>query len=352
MPSRLRMPTLLLWGATLAIGAAGGFALDLLHVPLAWLLGSLGAVAAVGLAGRELDVPPGGRQLGQLLLGSAIGLTFTPAVAEAVAGYAPVMVVAAVLSILYGVVAAYSLRRTARVDDATAFFSSVPGGVAEMSILAERHGGQTAPVSLAQSLRILCVVITIPPVITLLGLTGVDMFEPSTLGFDLLGFAALFTLAVAGGGLLAWRHVPNAWMLGPMAVAVLVTVTESGLSSMPTALLNLSQVLIGATLGLRYRRDRLLALRRFLPPAILSTIVLVGLNVATGAVIGEIVGLPVPTMALAVSPGGMAEMSITAKILHLGVPIVAAFHVVRIFLVIGFSEFAFRRIFQRPAPPP
>src|SRR3546814_9468874 len=85
-----------------------------------------------------------------------------------------------------------------------------------------------------------------------------------------------------------------------MAVAVLVTVTESGLSSMPDALLNLSQLLIGATLGLRYRRDRLLALRRFLAPAVLSTVVLVGLNVATGAVIGLLVGLPVPTMALAV----------------------------------------------------
>lgn len=348
MPSRLRLPDLVLWGVTLAIGGCGGLALDLLGVPLAWLLGSLAAVAGAGLiGGHALSVPPGGRQTGQLLLGTAIGLTFTPTVAEAVAGYAPVMVLAAVLSILYGVAAAWSLRGTARVDDATAFFSSVPGGVAEMSILAERHGGHTAPVSLAQSLRILCVVTTIPPVVTLLGLTGIDPFEPGTLGFDAMGFAALLTLAVAGGALLAWRRVPNAWLLGPMAVAVLVTVTESDLSAMPTALVNLSQVLIGSTLGLRYRRDRLLALRRFLAPAMLSTVVLVGLNVATGAVIGLTVGLPVPTMALAVSPGGMAEMSITAKVLHLGVPVVSAFHVVRIFLVIGFSELVFRKLFRR-----
>jgi len=351
MPSRIGLPDIVLWGVTLAIGAAGGFALDLLHVPLAWLLGSLAAVAGAGLiGGYQLAVPPGGRQLGQLLLGTAIGLTFTPEVAEIVAGYAPVMVVGALLSILYGVVAAYSLRRTARVDDSTAFFSSVPGGVAEMSILAERHGGHTAPVSLAQSLRILCVVTTIPPVITALGLTGIDPFKPSTLAFDAMGFPALITLAIAGGGLLAWRRVPNAWLLGPMAVAVLVTVTQSDLSAMPHPLLSLSQVLIGATLGLRYRRDRLLALRRFLAPAVLSTVVLVGLNVATGAAIGILVGLPVPTMALAISPGGMAEMSITAKVLHLGVPVVSAFHVVRIFLVIGFSEIVFRKVFRRPVP--
>ena len=130
-----------------------------------------------------------------------------------------------------------------------------------------------------------------------------------------------------------------------------IGVAYSDLSSMPGGLLNLSQVLIGATLGLRYRRDRLLALRKFLAPAVLSTIVLVGLNVATGAVIGLAVGLPVPTMALAVSPGGMAEMSITAKVLHLGVPVVSAFHVVRIFLVIGFSEMVFRKIFRRQEKP-
>lgn len=348
MPSRLTAPTLFLWTVTLALGCAGGFVFHLLHIPLAWLLGSLTAVAAVGLCGVELAVPAGGRQLGQLILGTAIGLTFTPEVAEAVAGYAPVMVLAAVLSILYGVAAAYTLRRTAKVDDSTAFFSSVPGGVVEMSVLAERNGGHTAPVALAQSLRILCVVLTIPPVVTALGLTGIDPFKPSTVPFDPMGFAALITLAVAGGGLLAWRRVPNAWLLGPMAVSLLVTASESHLSSVPAPLLSVSQVLIGATLGLRYRRDRVLALRRFLPPAILSTIVLVGLNVATGAVIALAVGLPIPTMALALSPGGMAEMSITAKVLHLGVPIVSAFHVARIFLVIGFSETVYNRMFHRP----
>jgi len=344
------MPAPLLWTLTLGLGLAGGWVLELLHVPLAWLLGSLGAVAAAGLAGFTLAVPPGGRQLGQLLLGTAIGLTFTPSVAEAVAGFAPVMVLAALLSIGYGVVAAYSLRRTAGVDDATAFFASVPGGVAEMSILAERNGGHTAPVALAQSLRILCVVITIPPVITLLGLSGADPFPLRVLDFVPLGFAAQVTLAALVGGLLAWRRVPNAWLLGPMAVAVLVSVTESDLSGMPNWLLNLSQLLIGATLGLRYRRDRLLALRRFLAPAALSTLVLVGLNVATGAAIGLAVGLPVATMALAVSPGGMAEMSITAKVLGLGVPLVSAFHVVRIFLVIGFTGIVFQRVFRRQPP--
>ena len=40
-------------------------------------------------------------------------------------------------------------------------------------------------------------------------------------------------------------------------------------------------------------------------------------------------GLHPATALLATSPGGMAEMAITASVLGLGVPVVTAFHVVR-----------------------
>lgn len=336
-----------LWALTLALGGVGGFAFSRLGVPLAWLLGSLGVVAAVGLCGGRLAMPPGARQTGQVFLGSAIGLTFTPQVAAFVAGFLPIMVGSAILSIGYGVIAGLALKRTSGTDPATAFFSSVPGGVVEMSVQAERYNGDTASVSLAQSLRILLVVTTIPPVVTLLGLTGSDPFELVVLPFDPVGFAMLVLTCAALGWLAARRKIANAWFLGPMVVAVAVSISGNVLSGIPSELINLAQVVMGATLGLRYQRDRVLALKRFLLPAFLSTVILVGLNVATGVVIGLVVGLPVATMALAVSPGGMAEMSITAKVLHLGVPIVVAFHVVRIFLVIGFTGMVFKRVFLR-----
>lgn len=334
-----------LWFLTLALGGAGGYAFSLLGVPLAWLLGSLAVVAAVGLGGFKLAMPPGGRQVGQVLLGCAIGLTFTPQVAAYVAGFLPVMIGAAFLSIGYGVLAGLALRRTSGTDPATAFFSSVPGGVVEMSVLAERHHGDTASVSLAQSLRILLVVTTIPPVVTLLGLTGSDPFELVVLPFQPLGLVVLLAGCAALGWLGGRRKIANAWFLGPMLVALVVSISGTVLSGVPTELVNFAQVVMGATLGLRYQRDRVIALRRFLAPALLSTVILVGLNVATGVVIGLAVGLPPVTIALAISPGGMAEMSITAKILHLGVPIVVAFHVVRIFLVIGFTGQVYKRIF-------
>jgi uncharacterized membrane protein AbrB (regulator of aidB expression) len=50
--------------------------------------------------------------------------------------------------------------------------------------------------------------------------------------------------------------------------------------------------------------------------------------------VAELTGLHPGTMLLATSPGGIAEMSLTARVLHLGVPVVTAFHVSRMVVVV------------------
>ena len=49
--------------------------------------------------------------------------------------------------------------------------------------------------------------------------------------------------------------------------------------------------------------------------------------------LARFVALPLPSLALAASPGGMAEMSVTAKVMHLSVPLVTATHVLRVVLL-------------------
>jgi membrane AbrB-like protein len=165
--------------ATLGAGAVGGWVFSLIGVPLSWLLGPLLTVGALSLTGLSISTPWSSRQTGQLLLGTGIGLKFTLPLALFVADHIGIMVFSALASIGFGLVAAFLLQRTARTDIATAYFSCVPGGVAEMSAQAERYGGESGPVALAQSLRVLCVVTIIPIGLTWLVATG-DRFSRST----------------------------------------------------------------------------------------------------------------------------------------------------------------------------
>jgi hypothetical protein len=53
------------------------------------------------------------------------------------------------------------------------------------------------------------------------------------------------------------------------------------------------------------------------------------------------------TLLLGTSPGGIAEMAITAKVLQLGVPVVTAFHVTRLAAVLLLAEPMYRWIYEK-----
>src|SRR5438445_12871271 len=68
----------------LVICAAGGVLFSALRAPLPWMLGPLLAMAFGKFLGADLASPKGGRATGQLIIGCALGLYFTPVVGHEV----------------------------------------------------------------------------------------------------------------------------------------------------------------------------------------------------------------------------------------------------------------------------
>ena len=64
----------------LALALAAGALCDWLYTPLPWMIGPLFALAAARLAGAQVEALPGARYVGQWIIGSALGLCFTPTV--------------------------------------------------------------------------------------------------------------------------------------------------------------------------------------------------------------------------------------------------------------------------------
>ena len=87
-------------GLALALCFAGGGLFAWLRTPLPWLIGPLLVMAVCNFAGARLRSVPGSRQLGQLIIGTALGLYFTPLVAREVALYWPLLIFAALFAIL------------------------------------------------------------------------------------------------------------------------------------------------------------------------------------------------------------------------------------------------------------
>ncbi len=335
----------------ISLGAAvlGGLVFSAANTPIPWLLGPLAFVAGINLAGFRAACPSGTRQIGQIVIGTAIGLRFTPEVAAVVLSQMHWMAFAAVVAVLLGGVGALIQIRIARLDPATAFFGSVPGGMAEILTLGDRFGAEPVATALSQTVRVAIIVVTVPAGLTYLGAAGGDFLTLKTLPVDWRLLPVLIAGCAATAYLLNRMGLTNAWMLGACGFAGALTAGEIELSGLPDIFLIVGQLLIGAALGERFDREPIRRAPRVIVGAALSTAMLLAASIALALAIGAVSGIPFATMVAATCPGGLAEMSITAEILGLGVPLVTAYHVTRIVTITLVTMPLFRAIRRPPA---
>lgn len=320
-------------GRALAIGLPAGWVFEQIGSPLPWMIGPMVAIALCSMAGMRLDPVPFGRQLGQVTLGSAVGLYFTPVVAAALLTHIGPIVLATVLAFGIGGIGAWVLTRTTGIDGRSCFFASIPGGAMEMAVLAERHGASVPPVALAHSLRVSIVVLVVPFALTFAGAAGTDFTPRPQIALDHAVLWPWLAGAVALGGIGARIGVQNGYLLMPIFLAAGLTVGGVTLSAVPSALIDFAQLMFGLVLGARYEREFLLRNKLFIPFALVNGLIVLVLSAAVGIGIALVFSLPVATAITGTAPGGFAEMVLTAEVLGLGVPLVVAFHLLRVVLV-------------------
>jgi membrane AbrB-like protein len=321
----------------LALGLIGGLFFKEINMPLPWMLGPLFFVGLAGFCDVKVKSIQGSRQAGQFVIGCALGLYFTAEVSRQLLSYGGYIISAAFIAILIGALGGLLLKKISGISGITSFFASVPGGAAEMAVLAERAGARFDQVALCHSIRVLLVVSIIPLAVTLTGTSGTDLYTPSTMEVVIPGLGSLSLMAIIAGFAFMKAGVPNAWLLGPLAVSLLLTLTGYSSSAVPPLLINAAQVLIGCSLGSRFKPSLRSESRSLIIGIVANAAFTLSLSVVLGLIMAWLIGISGSTMILATSPGGLSEMCITAKILKLGVPLVTSFQVARLAIVVTFS---------------
>lgn len=351
------MPERAAWTArlafTLAAAAAAGWACQSWRVPLPWMIGPLVLTALLSVARAPVQASGRLRNAGQWAIGTALGLYFTPDVLVTMLALAPVLVLGALWALVLGDGFArwlrWSQRGGAPLHPATAYFAAAIGGASEMAVLAERHGGAVDTVAAAHSLRVLMVVVILPFALQGLGVHGLE--DPPLLAgrIDAAGLAGLALATLAGALALRRWGVPNPWVLGPLLVALVITAAGLHLSALPRAATNAGQLFIGVALGARFSPEFVRRAPRWLAAVAIGTLGMIGLSALFGLALAWVFGLAPGSVVLGNSPGGIAEMAITAAVLHLGVPTVTAFHLLRYLVVLLATGPLYRWRFARPA---
>ena len=313
-------------------------------IPLPWLLGPLFTIAALRLMSAPVTTYKPLRNVGQWIIGATLGLYFSPDIARLVIAHWNVLVLGILIAMALAVWGTWLLCKIGQVDVRTAWFSAAIGGASEMSVLAEKHGARVDLVASAHSLRVLGVVSIIPFGFEMLGFSGTDTAQLAYAGSGLSDLAIVGVAATVVGGLFKRWGIASAWVIGPLLAAAVLTVAEVTATTMPTWIVNLGQLLLGWSLGDRYRPEFFKAAPRFLTAVGIYTLTAIAISVSAGQLLSRVSDLALPTIWLGIAPGGFAEMAITAKVLMLGVPMVTAFQVSRMTFVVLTTGWLYKRV--------
>ena len=318
-----------------------------LHTPLPWMIGPLLTTATLSILGVRTASWNPLRNTAQWVIGTALGLYFTPQVSALVVGLWWVIILSIIWSLALGYYYGqwlywYNAPRFSGLDRVTTYFASLIGGASEMTLLAEREMARTDLVASAHSLRVLLVTVTVPSAIQLSGWHGVDPALNQAHPFHLNGFVTLMLCTGGGAWVMKLFGRSNAWFIGSLLVSIALTVNECELSSIPSWVTNAAQLAIGVSLGVRFTPQFIHTAPRWLASVTIGTFVMILASALLSLGLSQLIDLHVATMILSNAPGGIAEMAITAKVLQLGVAVVTALQACRIIAVLFLAEPLFR----------
>jgi membrane AbrB-like protein len=338
---------------TLVLGAVGGVLAHLAQLPLGYLLGSMvlvGVLAAFDIKplGRRLTLPTGLRFSFVPVIGIAIGGAFTPEVARAALGWGPSL---AALFVFVPVahVMGYALYRRGGLARAEAYYSAIPGGLIESVQMGEEAGADVRVLITLQTLRLIGTIIAVPLIFLALtghtvgsaaGTTMVGASVPLTLQDVALMIAAGLIGAQAG----KYLRLPGYIITGPLLCSAALHATGLMHAIPPGWLVSVTQVILGAGLGVRFvGMDRKVLIKCGKLAAVNGAFALV-LAFVFAELVHIFAGEPLAAAFLAFAPGGLAEMSLVALSLNMSVIYVTAHHVLRIVLAVSFAKLGKRFI--------
>ncbi len=332
-------------GLALGIGTAGGFAFAFAGLPLPWMLGAMAATLAASLAGvpqgrPSILIPPM-----RMVLGVMIGSGFTPEVVTVLPEILLSLVFVVPYVALLGLIGVPYLRRFAGYDLPTAYFASMPGGLADMTAFGKEMGGDEGKLALVHSTRVLIIVFLLPFVIELsesIDLSARARFGPQFADLPFRDVAILLFCGLVGWWGAAKLRLTGATIVGPMILSAAAHMAGLTHAKPPDELIKIAQLVIGTAIGAAFVGVSVREIVRIIGLTTGMVAAMLALTVAFAAGVYWLTGFPLMSVVLAYTPGGQAEMNLIALTRGVDVAYVAVHHMARVALVVLGAPILFR----------
>lgn len=328
---------------TLVVSLAGGLAFYFIHMPLPWMLGPL-VVTLIwrSVLKRQVSWPVTARDAGLVVIGYAMGITFTHETVRQILMQLPTMIFATIITVSFSLLMGYITCRQTGISLSSGLIGSVPGGLSQMVVLSEEIPDcDITVVTFMQTVRLLSVVFVIP-FLAIHGLAGnveqtvLPVSAVSTgSALDKPWIAWLFLCAVLISAWVAYSfRLPTPFLLGPVLGSAALVLNGFAAPALPDGLIIAAQLCVGIYMGVSIKPASLKNWQKLLPYTVCGVVGVVACSLGIGFLLSHIFHFSLVTAFLSTAPGGMTEMGLTAMMIHANLSVIIAYQMFRLLFIL------------------
>jgi membrane AbrB-like protein len=317
-------------------------ALQAAHLPAAWLFGPLVASALFAL--RDWQAFEASRSIyvaAQAVIGTGLGAGFSPATLLTLPKHFSIFAFAVVFILLTSLFNGWILTRRTRLDVATAFLGTMPGGAGEMAAMSDSLRADSRLVVIMQYTRLLLILATLAVVTPFLNhhAPSAQEQEAATAALVPAPFAwwkigALCFLAFTGWLTGMRTRIPAGTFLVPTVFYFLLEMSGIQLGRWPWPVFATAYLVMGLQIGGRFRRSTLAVIKDILLPVCGTTLLLLAGSFVLAWILTREMGLDPVSAYLAATPGGLDSVAAVATELQGDTAVILTVHLVRLLCVL------------------
>jgi membrane AbrB-like protein len=317
-------------------------ALQTAHLPTAWLFGPLVASALFAVRDwQAVELPRPVYLTGQTVIGTALGAGFSPGTLLTLPKHFTIFVFAVVLILMTSLLNGWILTRHTRLDIATAFLGTMPGGAGEMAAMSESLRADSRLVVIMQYTRLLLILASLALITPFLNhrspspeMQGAMTNALLPTNFAWWRIGALSLLAFLGWLTGMRTRIPAGTFLVPTLIYFLLEISGVQLGRWPWPVFATAYLLMGLQIGGRFRSSTLGAIKDILLPVCGTTLLLLAGSFLLAWILILEMGLDPVSAYLAATPGGLDSVAAVATELQGDTAVILTVHLVRLLCVL------------------
>jgi len=316
----------------LAIGAAGGIAVNSTGMPAGLISGSVVAVAIAAIAGRPLTVPVPLARAVFVLVGIALGAIVSPETLHGLTAYPLSMAILATSTFCMIAATSFYLRKVHRWDPLSALFGASPGALAQAMAMSAEVGADLRAIVIVQTIRVVMLTVGIPMGLALVGFE-LPPGGPVRAAASLVDFAILLPAALIPAFILYRVGFQGGWLFGAMLGSGVLHGGGFIHGTLPWWIYDAAVIVLGTVTGARFANTSPRLLVRLVGAGLGSFAVSGAIAVVFMAMVAAVVSVQPANIVIAFAPGAQDTMMVLALALHMDPVFVAAHQIARYLLV-------------------